>query len=209
MLSSIIAERYAKALLAAAEQAGFFDQVLQEAAALAAGLGGDATLAAYLKRPLVRPAEKAELFSRALERRFSPVFLQFLRVVFENKRESFLPVILKQVEALADLKLARARAKVSSSRQLKPEQLEALSQALSRRLGRQVELQAVVSREMLGGLRVQVGDKVFDASLESQLLRLEECLLSQGSKASSSAKKKGTISKRLKRTPKSKKKMED
>src|ERR1051326_8666635 len=100
MLSSIIAERYAKALLAAAEDAGQLDDVRAEAAALATALDSDPQLEGALKRPLVKPTDKAVFFSDALAQRFSRIFVQFLRVVFENKRQAFLHAMLRQVQAL-------------------------------------------------------------------------------------------------------------
>src|SRR4051812_10034797 len=101
MLSSIIAERYAKALLSAAETAGLIDQVRIESAALISALEANPKLDGYLKQPLVKATDKAVFFSQALSEKYSKIFLQFLRVVFENKREAFLQAMLKQYLSLA------------------------------------------------------------------------------------------------------------
>jgi F-type H+-transporting ATPase subunit delta len=58
---------------------------------------------------------------------------------------------------------------------LSPEQSERLAQALSRRYSRRVELNQVVDRDLVGGLRVQIGDDVIDGSVATRIndLRLQ------------------------------------
>ncbi|GAB7304948.1 hypothetical protein MAFF212519_28330 [Clavibacter michiganensis] len=66
-------------------------------------------------------------------------------------------------------------ATVSVASPLSPEQSERLAQALSRRYSRRIELNQVVDRDLVGGLRVQIGDDVIDGSVATRIndLRLQ------------------------------------
>jgi F-type H+-transporting ATPase subunit delta len=205
MLSSIIAERYAKALLAAAEHMGELDSLLPEAAALKTALESDPELARALKRPLGGSEAKAAAFAKALEKKVSKVLVQFLRVVFENKREAFLAAMLGRLQDLADEKRSKMKAEVTSAFQLSAAQLKTLGAGLSQKFGREVELTPVVNRAMLGGLRLKVGDKVYDGSLESKLQRLERKLVEDGTAAVAEPEKKKTAKPAVVKKPVAKK----
>jgi F-type H+-transporting ATPase subunit delta len=70
------------------------------------------------------------------------------------------------------------RARVQSARPLEPEETGRLAAALGRRLQRDVEIAAEVRRDLIGGARVLVGDRVLDGSLEGQLAALRRRLVS-------------------------------
>src|SRR5258708_5307680 len=144
MLSSIIAERYARALLAAAEHYDQIELASQEAFALSSAIDSDKELRLYLAQPLTQAAEKTRVFSQALSGQCSKVFMQFLKVVFENKREAFLPAMLKQFQVFVNEKQAKLKAEISTPSRLSPKELGLIGAELSKQMDKEVALLPVV-----------------------------------------------------------------
>jgi F-type H+-transporting ATPase subunit delta len=170
MLSSLIAQRYAKALFAAAQSAGELERVAAEAQALAAAL--DPATLSVVSRPTLAPSEKLGYFTKALGPEASKTLPQFLRTVLETKRERFLPPMFKAFQALVRESQGRLTGTVASAVSLSPAQLQAVGDGLAKRFGRPVDLSPLVDPALLGGLRLQVGDTVYDGTLASRLEKL-------------------------------------
>jgi len=176
MLSSLISQRYAKALFAAAETAGELERVAAEALALTAAL--DPATLSVLSRPTLAPAEKLGYFTKALGSDASKTLSAFLRTVLENKRERFLPPMLSAFQGLVRDSKGLVTGSLTSAVALKPEVLSAVSASLAKRFGRQVELTPLVDPTLLGGLRLKVGDTVYDGTLATRLGSLGKLLAS-------------------------------
>ncbi len=179
MLSSTIAERYAKALLAAAKDSSLVEQTRKESAGLQAALQADPRIGAYLAQPVLSAQRKWELFNRELSGKFSEVFLRFLKVVFDHKRERFLEAILSKYQDLVEDAEGRMKAEVTSASRLGERDLKVLAEGLSRRFHKEVELKPLVDPSLLGGLKVRLEDRVYDGTLAAQLGSLASLLESE------------------------------
>jgi F-type H+-transporting ATPase subunit delta len=176
MLATILAERYAKALLKASLEAGDLEDTAAQAEAVEQALAQAESLRRYLTRPTGRAADKIKLFSEGLraEGGLTTSLLKFLKVVFENKREAFLPVMLRKFQEQVDETRRVARAELTSASALSPEELALIGRGLSERMGLSVELMPLVDPAVIGGLKLRVGDRVYDGTLARQLARLGE-----------------------------------
>lgn len=68
------------------------------------------------------------------------------------------------------------RGKVTAAQRLTKAQIEGIKEALQERTNKQIELNVNVDHALIGGLKTQIGDKVFDASLKTQLQRMQDTL---------------------------------
>ena len=174
MLASLIAQRYAKALFEAASDAKDLDRVAAEAEGLAAALAP--VVLASLARPTLAPAQKLALFEKAFEGGASPVLMAFIKAVLENKRERFLPQTLAQFKGLVMESQGRVSASLASAAPLSAKELASLSEALGKRFKKKIELTALTDARLLGGLKLKVGDTVYDGSLAARLDKLARLL---------------------------------
>lgn len=189
MLASIIAQRYSKALFEAARDAKDLERVAAEAQGIAEAL--DNRTLSLIARPTLPAAQKAAFFEKSLSDQASPVLVKFLRVVFESKRERFLPAIFKQFQLLVMESQGRVAGSVASAKPLGAKELAAISEGMSKKLKRTVELTPVVDPALLGGLKVKVGDTVYDSTLATRLEALAELIKSgEAAKAPAAPKKK-------------------
>jgi F-type H+-transporting ATPase subunit delta len=177
--SRLTARRYAKALLQIGDKQGNVPQLKQELDTVAGAVAANADLARLVASPLVLPRKKAEVFEAVLAAaKVSETLRHFFRVVAEAGRLNLLPDLRRTFGDLVDERAGIVEAKVASAQPLSEVQSKALVASLGARTGKTIRLTWSQDPALLGGLRVQVGSTVLDASLQGQLRQLKAQLLS-------------------------------
>jgi len=177
--SRLTARRYAKALLQIGDQQGNVPQLQQELESVAAAVAANADLSRLVASPLVLPTKKAEVFEAILATaKLSQTLRHFFRVVAEAGRLNLLPELRRTFADLVDERAGIVEAKVASAQPLTDTQAKALIASLGTRTGKTIRLSWSLDPALLGGLKVQVGSTVLDASLQGQLRQLKTQLLS-------------------------------
>jgi F-type H+-transporting ATPase subunit delta len=175
-----IARNYAETLLALAERNGgrataeAFGAAADELAAL---LEREPRVRTFLETPRVRAEQKKDALRRALEGRVPELFLRFVLVVVEKRRQAMLGQIALAYQALMDEMLGQVRAQITMSHAPDAALQGAIRTALEARLGRPVVPAFRVDPELLGGLVVKVGDEVLDGSVRSRAAGLRRRML--------------------------------
>jgi F-type H+-transporting ATPase subunit delta len=108
----------------------------------------------------------------------SETLRHFFRVVAEAGRLNLLPDLRRTFADLVDERAGIVEAKVASAQPLTEAQSQALVVSLAARTGKTIRLSWSQDSTLLGGLKVQVGSTVLDASLQGQLRQLKTQLLS-------------------------------
>jgi F-type H+-transporting ATPase subunit delta len=205
MVATIIAQRYAKALLESALAEGVEDRLAGEASALAEALGDDRDVKRFLTEPLSSAEDKLGVLLSAFPEPPHQLLKSFLRTVMENRRERFLPLMLKEFLKLMRENRGEVSAELTTAFKLDARQRKLIEKELSAKLNRSVELIPMVDRQIIGGAKLRVGDTVYDGSLRNSLKRLEESLKKEPPKRKAPAKK-PAAKKKKKAAPKKKKK---
>ena len=178
MSSRLTARRYAKALLQIGDQQGNVPQLHEELDTIAAAVAANADLMRLVASPLVLPKKKAEVFETILAAaKVSETLRHFFRVVAEAGRLNLLPDLRRTFADLVDERAGIVEAKVVSAQPLTEAQSKALVVSLAARTGKTIRLSWSQDAALLGGLKVQVGSTVLDASLQGQLRQLKTQLL--------------------------------
>ena len=179
MSSRLTARRYAKALLQIGDKQGNVPQLQQELDTVAATVAANADLSRLVASPLVLPRKKAEVFETILAAaNVSQTLRHFFRVVAEAGRMNLLPDLRRTFADLVDERAGIVEAKVASAQPLTVAQEKALVASLATRTGKTIRLTWHQDTTLLGGVKVQVGSTVLDASLQGQLRQLKIQLLS-------------------------------
>lgn len=166
--------RYARALFAAAREAGRIDEVREGLAAAARAMGDDRDLARLLADPFASRARKRDALVAAAQDRGGETIARFVAVVVHRRRESRLPFLLAIYDRLVREARGVVAARVQAAVALSAEQKTRLVEALHAVTGKTVELEEEVQPGFLGGIRVLVGDTVYDGTLRRRLGRLRE-----------------------------------
>lgn len=100
----------------------------------------------------------------------------FLRTVIDNGRIAALPEIADQFRALKNAQAGSFDAIVYSAFDIDSAALAGLSGVLEKRFGRKLNLQVQLQPELIGGVRVVVGDEVLDTSIKARLDQMKVAL---------------------------------
>lgn len=157
------------ATIGVAEQAGKLEQVEDELFRFGRIVDASPELASVVSDRGVSPERKSTLVERLLAGKVSPQGLLLARTAVAYPRGRRLPAVLESIGAAIAARRDRAVARVTSAVDLNQEQRDRLRAALGRVYGRTMHLDIEVEPEVVGGLRIQIGDEVIDASVVSRL----------------------------------------
>ena len=171
-----LTRNYAEALLnASGERANAVLEELEE-------IGTDVLVAhprfaAILGSPSVSIAEKDRILTDTFEGKADPTVLNFLRVLNRHGRLGMLPSVTRQARATLDRRQDRKPVTVRSAVPLDEGQREAVLARLATMIQATPVITLEVDPSLIGGLVVQVGDDVYDASVRTRLERLRGRLI--------------------------------
>ncbi len=173
-----LARTYGEALLNAAEKEGQVDDLLDELDAVHAFVREKFPTFAVMMGSAVRTAaDKDRLIAQAFEGRTLPTTVNFLRVLNRHGRLELLGPVLRAARATWDRRQNRRPVTVRSAVPLTEAQADALRGRLAKTVGGTPVLKQEVDPALIGGLVVQVGDDVYDASVRNRLEQLRQRLI--------------------------------
>lgn len=183
MSRSDVARRYAQALweLAAAEagtdQHGGGEVLRAGLDRLVAILTATPDAAALLVNRTVAVARRRELLDRILAAAGTPrTAANLARLLLDRGRMGDLASIASAFGLLLDERSGKVEGTIAAATALSAADIDRIAAALGTRLGKTVTLRAEVDPALLGGLKVQIGNLIFDASVRNHLARLREQL---------------------------------
>ena len=172
---STVARPYAEAAFRLADAAGALAKWSAMLGAMAL-VAQDERVQRSVADPNLSDARVAGLFISILSGDLNGEAENLLRVLAENKRIQLLPEIRAQFEALKNEREGVVEAEVHSAFELTQAQIADLVQRLEKKTGRKVRAQVRIDKELIGGVKVVLGDKVIDGSVRAQLAALETAL---------------------------------
>jgi F-type H+-transporting ATPase subunit delta len=172
-----VGARYAQALFDLAKDAGQVAAVEADLKSLKALSAESVDLRALIASPVFKAEDKAKGLAAIADRaEFSPLTKKFLGFVAAQRRVSALPAIITSYEALSVAFRGVVAAQVTTAVALSAAQSKGLKAALRQALGKDPEIETRVDPAILGGLKVRVGSRLYDASLKSKLDSLKFAL---------------------------------
>lgn len=166
------------ALLEQAAAAGRLEQVEEVLFQVSRLIDSTPALSEAFDDARERPAERAGILSRLLATRADAI-TQRLAVQAVSRRSEEKPSRrILDIAEFASERRQRLLAVVSSARPLTEAQSQRLGSILDRIYGRSVQLNVEVDASVVGGLRIQVGDDLYDATVLSRLAQARERLAS-------------------------------
>ena len=160
---------YAAGLLGVAQAEGVAERVEDELFRAARTIEGDRELRSRLTNPQVGLGTKLEVIEELFGSRSHPQTVAALVWLFAAGRGRQVGDIAEELARRGAESRSASLAEVRSAVPLESRQQERLASALSRSVGRNVELKVVVDPEVVGGLVVRIGDTVIDGSVAKRL----------------------------------------
>jgi F-type H+-transporting ATPase subunit delta len=164
---------YAEALFDVGKDKGKLDALREQLAQFADAVDGDRELQVFFFSPYFSSAEKIDGAKRAISGA-EPEFLNFLELLIEKQRMPEIFRIRRQFDELWKKENRRIDVTVTSAVELDPAVVVKIGEEIERQTGEKVDLASRVDDDILGGIVLQVGNMVLDASIRSRLEKLRK-----------------------------------
>jgi F-type H+-transporting ATPase subunit delta len=135
----------------------------------------DKRVASVLTNPTLDLERRMALIAGA-PHELDPEATNLAKLLIESGRVLEIVGIADEFERLADLSAGRVRATVTTAIELNAHERDRVADELSKRLGEEVKLDMVVDPRILGGIKLQYGDRLVDASVATKLQQLRRRL---------------------------------
>ena len=164
---------YAEALFEVGRDKGKLDSLQQQLGEFADAVDGNRELQVFFFSPYLSSAEKQEGIERAITGA-EPELINFLELLVDKHRMTEVFRIRREFDELWKHENRRLDVTVTSAVELDPSVVEKIGQEVERQTGEKVDLSSRVDGEILGGIVLQVGNMVLDASIRSRLEKLRK-----------------------------------
>jgi F-type H+-transporting ATPase subunit delta len=172
--TSRAARRYAKAVFELAEGQGQVDEWSHRIAAVRELLSNP-EIASVLTNPTIA-TEQRFAFISDVPHVLDPEATNLAKLLIESNRVRDVAGVEEEFQRLADEAAGRVRATVTTAVELSPQDRDRVEDELSKRLGKEIRMHVVVDPRILGGLKLQYGDRLVDASVFTRLQQLRRRL---------------------------------
>ena len=141
-----------------------------------ADVAGNAQLRQFADSPKISAAQVFDVVMSVVKAPVSDAAKNLLRLVIANGRLAALPQIAAQFHSLVNARSGVSDAVIHSAYAIEPAQLADVVASLEKRFGRKLNASVVLAPELIGGIRVVVGDEVLDTSVAARLEQMRVAL---------------------------------
>ncbi len=169
-----IAERYASALYDLADERKALDTVAEDLRGFAVAMAESDDLRRLVHSPTIPRDDQARaLQAVARQSGMSELSANFLGLVAKNRRLFAIEAMIQAFLRILAVRRGEVIASVATAVPLDDDQLAKITDAVKQTVGANAQVETRVDPELLGGLVVRVGSRMYDNSLRTKLQRLE------------------------------------
>ncbi|SDO07667.1 F0F1 ATP synthase subunit delta [Alkalicoccus daliensis] len=183
MIKHPLGSRYAAALFELAQERNALDQTLTDLDTVTQVIQETNLLDEVFRHPKMTGSRKKEILKQAFQGKVSEHVLNLLQLLVDNKRESLFTAIAEDFKTLTYEAQGTAEATVYSAKLLGEAEKTAIGEVFARKAGKaKLLIENVVDKDVIGGLRVRIGDTVYDGTVANQLARIHERMIAGNSR---------------------------
>jgi F-type H+-transporting ATPase subunit delta len=177
---SIVARRYAQALLEIGVEQGNLDKLVEEVSTVAQAWEASPDLQNALENPLVAHAAKKAVVAEVSDQiGATPATRNALLLLVDRRRTQALPYVARQLRELADARKGVVRAEVTSASLLADAYYARLQAQLEKMTGQRVVIDRKTDATLIAGVVTRIGDRILDGSLRTRLQSIRDAMLPQ------------------------------
>jgi F-type H+-transporting ATPase subunit delta len=175
---SIVARRYAQALLELGVETGTIDRLVDEMSTVAAAWESSPDFRNALENPLVAHAAKKAVMTELAEQiGATPTTRHALLLLVDRRRTQALPYVAQFLREFADARKGILRAEVTTAAPLSETYYARLQAQLEKMTGQKVVVDRKTDGALIAGVVTRIGDRILDGSLRTRLQSLKDALM--------------------------------
>ncbi len=176
--STETAERYSRALFEVSQESSELDKAESDLKNFLSILASSSDIENFIKNPTQSPDQQIMLINILAEKLgFSKNLRNFFLLLIEKRRIFFIQKISESFLKLCLKKRGELKASLISSKDLSQIEIDKISKELSETTGSILKFDFKVDKELIGGLKLQLGSFMIDTSIKSKLKKYEQMML--------------------------------
>jgi F-type H+-transporting ATPase subunit delta len=176
--STETSERYSRALFEVAKEADDLEKVEKDIKNFQALLNGSLEIKNFIHNPTESKDNQNNVLRLLSENlNFSKNLKNFMFLLIEKRRIFFLGKIIDSFLNLCSQKRGEVKASLISSKELSETEIESISKDLSSSMGSTIKFDYKVDKELIGGLKLQLGSFMIDTSIKNKLNKYKQKML--------------------------------
>lgn len=173
MVITKLARAYAKSLLDLAVEQKSADKVLEDLRMINRTIAESVEFEGFIKSPLLHSAKKQEVFQAVFKGKLQELTQKFIDLMIKQGREGRFPEVIEAYKQLYRTEHGILLAKVTTAYELDDKEQKALIKKLEQAFDKKVELETTIDKEIIGGIKLRMGDLQYDGSLSSKIKDLQ------------------------------------
>ena len=176
--SSETSERYSRALFEVCKESNELDKVQNDVKNFLLILSSSSEIENFIKNPTQNFEHNSSVVNILSDNlKFSKNLKNFLLLLIEKRRIFFVNKIIESFLRLISQKRGEIKASLISSKELSQTELNDISTDLSKSMGSTLKFDYKVDKELIGGLKLQLGSIMIDTSIRNKLKKYEQAML--------------------------------
>lgn len=176
----VATRRYGRALFQVAKSLDKIEEFLEEFREVSTILAGNIELRNLLLHPGITTREKKTVMEKIFKEKIDIELLNLIYILLENNRINQIRYVYYDYKYLVYKEKHMKIAYVTTAVEMTGEELEELRKRLSKKYNCDIEVQAMVDSEIIGGVYLRLGDRVLDGTIEGKLKDMRRMLMEKG-----------------------------
>jgi F-type H+-transporting ATPase subunit delta len=176
MKDGAVSKRYAKALFQLAKEKNKINQTEEELRIIQTSLFQDKNFEKLINHPNIQISSKKELINKIFKDKISDHVLNILNILIENNRFNCISQLTVDFIKLSNEELGQAQAIIYSPHQINNTELNEIVNKFSFLTNKKIRAEVQLDESLLGGIKVKIGDRLYDGTLSGKLKQLSKTL---------------------------------
>ena len=174
---SVVGDRYAESLFDLAKEENKVTQYLDDIKLVGEVLDSDPQIVQFFNHVLIENDKKIQLLDQSFKGNVDQYVLNFLKLLVQSRRIRYIYDIVKSYINLSNQYLCIEEGMIYTPYELTDQQIQDIEKAISQKENKKVTLKVSIDPSLLGGIKVQIANRIYDGTIKNKVEMLKKELL--------------------------------
>ena len=174
---SVVGDRYAESLFDLAKEENKVTQYLDDIKLVGEVLDSDPQIVQFFNHVLIENDKKIQLLDQSFKGNVDQYVLNFLKLLVQSRRIRYIDDIVKCYINLSNQYLGIEEGMIYTPYELTDQQIQDIEKAISQKENKKVTLKVSIDPSLLGGIKVQIANRIYDGTIKNKVEMLKKELL--------------------------------
>ena len=174
---SVVGDRYAESLFDLAKEENKVTQYLDDIKLVGEVLDSDPQIVQFFNHVLIENDKKIQLLDQSFKGNVDQYVLNFLKLLVQSRRIRYIDDFVKSYINLSNQYLGIEEGMIYTPYELTDQQIQDIEKAISQKENKKVTLKVSIDPSLLGGIKVQIANRIYDGTIKNKVEMLKKELL--------------------------------